>query len=144
MSGGYLVAMFVLLAVGASVIALAQWRQRSRDTVLLNHWDALCACRDTTPSSVVIEVVQVYQRAQRGTKAVVVVDGIGQRHDAWFHGIAVRPAPSSLWLVLPHTGWGPHNQNPVLYLNPDQLLATAPPGTREAVQRRHTGRQRTR
>lgn len=124
----------VFLVIGTCIIALNAHGQRQRDQELVARWDGLCAQRDSTPGAVMIEVIDVYQRAQRGTKAIVVVAGSGRPQDAWFWG--TRPAPHSTWLVMPETGWGPHNQNPVLYLNPEQLLGMAPPGTMKAVERR--------
>jgi hypothetical protein len=125
----------VLLVIGVGIVALNLYGRRQRDRELLARWDGLCAQRDSTPGAAIIEVVDVYQRATRGTKAVIVVADSSQRQDAWFEGR--RPALHSLWLVtLPAPGWGPHNQNPVLYLYPEHLLGMAPPGTREALQRR--------
>lgn len=134
----------VFLVIGASIVALNLYGQRRRDWELLARWDGLCAQRDSTPGAVIMEVVEVYQRAMRGTKAVVVIGDSGQRQDAWFEGTAMRPVPHTIWLVkLPVTGWGPHNQNPVLHLNPAQLLGMTPPGTREAVERRRRTENRS-
>lgn len=133
----------MLLVIGVGIVALNRYGHRQRDRELLARWDGLCAQQNSTPGAAIIEVVDVYQRATRGTKARVVVADSSQRQDAWFEG--TRPAPHSIWLVnLPATGWGPHNQNPVLYLHREHLLGMAPPGTREALERRSRTENRRR
>jgi hypothetical protein len=145
MSGLGVVLAAVLLAIVVGIVALNLYGQRQRDQELLTRWDGLCAQQNATPGTAIIEVIRVYQRATRGTKAHVVVAGSNQWQDAWFEGTAMRPAPHSIWLVkLPAPGWGPHNQNPVLYLYPEHLLGMAPPGTMEALERRSRTENRRR
>lgn len=138
----------VILAIYAGIIALNLHGQRQRDRELLHgqqrrdrellaRWDRLCTQRDSTPGAVMIEVIDVYQRATEGTKAIIVVADSEQRQDTWFED-RWRPAPHSILLVkLPAMGWGPHHHRQCYYLNRKQhLLGTAQPGTMEAVERR--------
>ena len=79
-------------------------------------------------------VQQVYQRANRGTKAVIVWAETGWRQDAWFWYF--WPAPGSTLLVLGAVGFGPHNQNPdVFFVNQGGVLAAALPGAQAAWNR---------
>ena len=80
------------------------------------------------------QVQQVYQRANRGTKAVIVWAESGWRQDAWFWYF--WPAPGSTLLVFGAVGFGPHNQNPdVFFVDQGGVLAAAPPGAQAAWNR---------
>ncbi|MEC3982587.1 hypothetical protein [Amycolatopsis sp. H20-H5] len=91
-----------------------------------------------TPNSAIAQVRTVYQRARRGTKAVIVWQETRYAQDSWFKG--VFPAAGSTVLLRGSTGWGPHNRNPhVFYINPGDLLFLLRPGT-SAARRRHEKR----
>jgi hypothetical protein len=141
---------YALIAVAILVLAGslgARWqkrvsarRQRERDLALAQRWDAMERLRATTPGAGLIGIVTVYQRARRGTKAVIMWLETGREQDAWF--AANWPSAGSVALVRGSTGWGPHNQNPdVFYVQPSQVLDLLPPGTPEAVER-HRARVR--
>ena len=53
-----------------------------------------------------LRIVNVYQRAARGSKAVVQVCGQDNVVDTWFWWYWAEPG--SLVSVLPEVGWGPH------------------------------------
>ena len=69
-----------------------------------------------------VQVVSVYQRARRGSKAMVVWCDTGIRQDTWFW---YWTAPVGAYvLVRGASGFGPHNQNPnVLYVQQQDVLA---------------------
>jgi hypothetical protein len=60
-----------------------------------------------------IRVQRVYQRARRGTKAVVELPD-GRLQDAWFWGSS--PRTGQVLMVRSEVYWGSHNQNHVLYV----------------------------
>ena len=71
-----------------------------------------------------VQVVDTYQPARRGTKAIVMWDETGGRQDTWFW--SMRPSQGSYLLVRGSVGWGPHNRNPnVLYLHPQDVIRVA-------------------
>ncbi len=72
-----------------------------------------------------LQVMNVYQRARRGSKAQVRWCESGYFQDAWFEGWHV---PSGAFvLVTGNVGWGPHNQiQNVLYVDRGQVFGWAP------------------
>jgi len=92
------------------------------------------AAAHARPGAHICYVSHVYQRANRGTKAVIVWAETGWRQDAWFWYF--WPAPGSTLLVFGTVGFGPHNQNPaVFYVDADGVLAAAVPGANAAWRR---------
>lgn len=84
----------------------------------------------------------VYQRARRGSKAVIVWQATGVRHDTWFWGW--HPPPGAFLLLEGSRGYGPHNRNPnVLYVQPDQVHAVVDASAPAAWQR-HASRRAAR
>jgi len=125
-----------------ALVALIVWlnsRERpspQRDQDLYHHWHAMHEMCRTTPGAAVVQVSNAYQRAQRGTKAIVVWTATGYQQDAWFAGS--HPMPGSFLLVRGRIGWGPHNGNPeVLYVEPHEVLYRLPPDTGRAYERHH-------
>jgi hypothetical protein len=94
---------------------------------------------------VLVHVQQVYQYAQRGTKAIVRDDASGYVSDAWFWW--ERVAPGQAVAVHASRGWGPHTgRNNVLYVGQEgnrisgvlEILSSgtvARAGRHEALQR---------
>lgn len=67
------------------------------------------------PDVSMVTVVDVYQVARRGTKAVVTIHGLGRRRDAWLWWD--RVAVGSMLVVRFAIGYGPHtNREDVLYI----------------------------
>lgn len=128
----------VLVLAVVAVVAFGVWlirrRRRERDRELSQQWDALQELWERTPGAELVEVIEVYQRARRGTKAIVRCLDTGREQDAWFQ--AKLPAPGDLMVVRASVGWGPHNRNPdVLYVEPSNILEYLPPETLQAVVR---------
>jgi hypothetical protein len=130
------------VAIAVAVVILAGWaarsvlarRRRDRDTALAQQWAVLEQQRAMTPGAGLIEIANVYQSADRGTKAVIVWLDTGRQQDAWFADS--WPTPGIVALVRGSTGWGPHNNNPAVFsVQPGQIVTTLPPGAREAVAR---------
>jgi hypothetical protein len=130
-------------AVVVLLVPLAVWRTARRvvkyDAELYEDWCAMQRLQNSSPGSGLVQVVSTYQRARRGTKAVVMWLESGYRQDSWF---ALNwPKPGATLLVQGSTGWGPHNRNPeVFYVKPNQILYWMPPGSLRAVER-HKRRQ---
>ncbi|WNV91132.1 hypothetical protein [Umezawaea sp. Da 62-37] len=126
----------LLFVVVAVIVLLSSKRSSSpqRDQELHYRWYEIHEMCRRTPGTAIVRVAHVYQRAQRGTKAVVVLVATGYQQDAWFaHS---NPVPGSYLLVRGRTGWGPHNSNPeVLYVELGEVLYTLPPDTVQACER---------
>lgn len=102
-SGPPFAASVVLAVVAWTAFRTWQWRT-------LQRW-----WRDH-PDAELVTVMDVYQVARTGTKAVVVRQH-GGRQDAWFPGRRVRTGSHAL-VVAGNSGWGPHNRDPhVFYAN---------------------------
>lgn len=126
------------LGIPSFVFWLCLVLKRKRDRDAAKQWDAMTAVAARTPGSAIAHVQTVYQRARRGTKAVIVWQETGYAQDSWFKG--AFPAAGSTVLLHGSTGWGPHNHNPrVFYINPGDLLFLLRPGT-SAAKRRHLRR----
>ena len=85
-----------------------------------------------------LEVVRVYQQAQRGTKTWVTDLATGQSWDAWFKGF--RPAAGSVVLGWASQGYGDHHDRQILYVGPIHAVIDA--STVRAA-RRHASRANT-
>ncbi|MFB9905085.1 hypothetical protein [Allokutzneria oryzae] len=130
--------MIVLVVIVLLVAWLATRRQARRDALMNSRWQAMCARQMAEPGLHVVRMASVYQRARRGSKAVIVW-GTGYQQDTWFAGN--WPVPGSILMIRGTVGWGPHNNNPnVFYVEPDQVICALPPGTERAVAR-HQERQ---
>ncbi|MFC1408457.1 hypothetical protein ACEZCY_04080 [Streptacidiphilus sp. N1-12] len=120
-----LVAMAISLRNGA----------RRRRAALAAQWEHLVRMRADPRSrgAELVRVVRVYQRAARGSKALVAWATGGAQQDAWFWFWAV-PVGAHV-LVRSTIGYGPHNRNPsVLYVRQEDVLAWAPAGAMTAWQ----------
>lgn len=85
----------------------------------------------------VVHVLNVYQRAKRGSKAAIIHDATGARRDAWFWWTTVLKGQTLL--VNGGSGWGPHHRREVLYIGKEThgpgVIRELPPGTWRAAQR---------
>src|SRR5688500_9038137 len=81
-------------------------RRRAADERAAELLAELRAAAQSTPHEYVVYVTSVYQRARRGTKAMVEVEGVGTR-DAWFWWSTVTPG--QMLLVGAKRDWGPHS-----------------------------------
>ncbi|MDT3441636.1 MULTISPECIES: hypothetical protein [unclassified Pseudofrankia] len=95
-----------------------------------------------TPGAALVHVLQVYQYAARGTKAIVRDDASGYAFDAWFWW--ARVGPGQAVAVHAGAGWGPHTQRDnVLYVGQENgasgVLEILPAGI-VARAARHAGR----
>ncbi|MGW4647201.1 hypothetical protein [Kitasatospora sp. NPDC004289] len=128
----------LLLAVGLlgfAVVASRGRRRREREA-LASQWEWLLRQQETHRSTGVrmLQVVSVYQRARRGSKAHVRWCESGKIQDAWFKGWHVPPG--AFVLVTGGVGWGPHNRiEGVLYVEPGQTYGWAPATAPAAWQR---------
>ena len=132
---GQALGFLLCLAFPVGVVLLAVFARRWHDKRLAEHWRKLQARRALAGDGAAVAIVnRVYQRARRGTKAVIRWSETGQRQDTWFEGR--RPAQGSVLLLRGSTGWGPHNRNPnTYYVYPGELLYSAPRGTIAAARR---------
>ncbi|MEU6850325.1 hypothetical protein ABZ901_10395 [Actinacidiphila alni] len=126
------VASTLIMLCGLSTALVLHLRSRTRRRQLEQErlaasWEALIRERDSARSegAHLVQVLSVYQRAQRGSKAVVRWCDTGATQDAWFWG---RHVPPGAYLLLRgHTAFGPHNHNPdVLYVHPHEVLRQLP------------------
>jgi hypothetical protein len=121
---------------GAGLLAMAISLRNSasrRRAALAAQWEHLVRMRADPRSrgADLVQVLRVYQRADRGSKAVVAWAASNAQQDAWFWFWAV-PAGAHV-LVRTTTGYGPHNRNPnVLYVQQEDVLAWAPAGAKTA------------
>ncbi|MEV6608764.1 hypothetical protein [Kutzneria sp. NPDC051319] len=131
---GSIVLVLALLAIAVLAARSRIRRRRRRDLVLSHRWTRIQSKARTMPDAGLARVVNVYQRARRGTKAKIVWLTTGRKQDTWFAGN--RPRQGSIVLIRGNTGWGPHNRDPnVFYVAPNQILSQVPPGTMKAVRR---------
>ena len=92
-------------------------RRRAADERAAELLEELRAAARSTPHEYVVYVTSVYQRARRGTKAMVEVEGVGTR-DAWFWRSTVTPG--QMLLVSAHRNWGAHShRRDVFYVGTD-------------------------
>lgn len=74
-------------------------------------------CVAVAAAIVLLLVLLMWRRRVRQRRALAG----GRRQDAWFHHL--RPSPGSLMVVRGSIGWGPHNQNEVLYVHSADVVA---------------------
>ncbi|MDA2810718.1 hypothetical protein O4J56_08740 [Nocardiopsis sp. RSe5-2] len=119
-----------LLLVGGTVVAAVLLRRRVlRERA--EEWSRFQRARAAHPDARVFEVVEVYQNARSGTKAIIEWHGTQGRQDAWFDGFFLPPG--ALALVTGRTGYGPHNDDPaVFYVRWDQVHTWVRPEVRAA------------
>lgn len=120
------------------IVALRVSRRRKRDARLAAQWHSLQQLNANTAGARLIQVVQVYQRAPRGSKAVITWCDTGHRQDAWFWNWHV---PAGAYILMSgDTGYGSHNRNPnVLYVGQQQVHSWVPGGAAKAARRRQLG-----
>lgn len=130
-----LVAGFLCCLVPVSLVVLAAlYALRRKDSRLAAQWQQLQIHQAHSQDAAIAVVQSVYQRARRGTKAVIRWQETGYQQDTWFKGW--HPEAGSWLLLRGSTGWGPHNRNPhVFYVNPGDLVYAAPRGARAAADR---------
>lgn len=119
---GLLILALIVAVTGVPVLTFGRSRrQRIRDTELARHWEwAINESRG--PGVHLALVLEVYQEARRGSKAIIQWQTTGQCQDTWFqhqHGLAGR----YVLVTGGSSGWGPHNANPnVFYVAPDTVI----------------------
>lgn len=91
-----------------------------------------------------IRTARVYQRARKGTKTIAVDLRTGAVYDVWMNanGAAVGEV-----IELHHPVnlvWGPHNQNPVLRIDPYIIASVTPPHAVSAINRAYLRHQQSR
>jgi hypothetical protein len=130
----------VIGLVVAATVGHKRWRRRA-DAEISEQWDDIHRQKATTPGADLAEIATVYQRARRGTKAIIEWIESGERQDTWF--AHHWPAPGAIVLIRGSTGWGPHNHNPnTYYVAPGDVLRELPARSRKAVQRHHRRQHR--
>lgn len=111
------VALLFVLAVVAAVLWLIFRPQPERDAAAAQSWAAFHHYAATTNGWSLLHVHNVYQRAHRGSKALMSIygDTTSTSRDAWFWWHHVQPG--SVIAVHHNQGWGPHSQrDDVLYI----------------------------
>lgn len=107
-------------------------RRRERDAQAATRLSEVRGKCASSPHVTLVHVLDVYQQARHGTKAVVLHDGGGPPQDAWFDHR--WPSAGTSHVVLRGAAWGPHNQNPdVLYVH--GVYESLPAGTLRAAER---------
>ncbi|GAA1146231.1 hypothetical protein GCM10009664_12920 [Kitasatospora gansuensis] len=129
-----------VLLLGAGLLALAiavpRRRRRRERAALAAQWDWMLRQQEArwAAGARLLQAVNVYQRARRGSKAQVHWCGSGLVQDAWFEGWHVPPG--AFVLVTGEVGWGPHNQiKDVLYVRPHQVHGWVPASAPAAWQK---------
>ncbi|MFH9351154.1 hypothetical protein [Kitasatospora sp. NPDC017646] len=114
----------VAVLVALAIVAVRRRSNHRRDAQLAAQWDTLQRQR-ATGTGHLLHVTQVYQRARRGSKAVITWCDTGLQQDAWFWNWHVPPG--AYLLVSASSGYGPHSHNPhVLYVHPSQVQTWVP------------------
>jgi hypothetical protein len=138
---------FAALAAGASIVAWLILRpQPQRDAAAAQAWAQFHRYATANGWSM-LYIQNVYQRAHRGSKAMVSIygDALGASRDAWFWWELVQRG--SVVAVNLGEGWGPHTRrDDVLYIGngepAPQSGVHATFGARELVRaQRHFRRQ---
>lgn len=133
----YFVGLGLVAVVVLVVVHRRRRRARLRDAALAGRWhDVLEASRMDRVN--VAFVLNSYQHARRGTKAVVQWLRDGSQQDAWIEGLWVATG-SYLVLREGSTGYGPHNLNPHVFYCSHPLVL---PGDAPEAWERHQRRQR--
>lgn len=110
-------------------VVRANTKIRKRTERLAAQWHQLqaAAAHGRREGAHLLQVVEVYQYARTGSKAIIAWCDTGLRQDAWFEG--QRLPPGMFMLVKASSGWGPHNNNPnVLYVSREGVRAWAEQG----------------
>ncbi|MER7106892.1 hypothetical protein [Streptomyces sp. NPDC000229] len=127
-------ALLVAAATIGAIVAFRMYSRRRRNAALAAQWHSLQQQR-TAGNGHLLQVTQVYQRARRGSKAVITWCDTGLRQDAWFWNWHVPPG--AYLLVNATSGYGPHSRNPhVLYVHPTDVQSWVPAQAARAAQRR--------
>jgi len=131
-----MVAGFVTILIVAARFQRRQ--QERRDELSYRRWQQMNIMRERSPGAELVVVDQVYQRARRGCKAVIVWQRSGIAQDSWFEGMHLLPG--DLLLVRGSSGWGPHNNNPnVFYVGRGQVLSVLPRSVQAGAARHRHG-----
>lgn len=128
----------VLLVIAALALIIISRRSRriERDRRLAELWDWMQQ-QDGVPGQGLARVVRVYQRARRGSKAIIEWAD-KSRQDAWFY--TWYPSQGSYVVIVGRVGYGPHNGDPnVVYVDQNGVIGSAPAET-PAAWRRHRAR----
>ncbi|MDI5971912.1 hypothetical protein POF50_021680 [Streptomyces sp. SL13] len=107
---------------------------RRRKEYLAAQWHQLQAAvaHGRSEGAHLLQVVQVYQKARTGSKAIITWCDSGQQQDAWFANQYV--ADGQFLLVRAASGYGPHTGNPnVLFVHPQDVRASADPWAAHAA-----------
>ncbi len=126
------VRLFLLPAGVAVTVVLLGRRQRRRqreahEVRLAAQWERLLRDQEAhrARGARLLQAVNVYQLAHRGSKAVVRWCETGEEQDAWFEGWHVPPG--AYVLVTGDVGYGPHNGIVnVLYVNYGDVFGWTP------------------
>ena len=112
-----------VVALATIVLRRLKNRQVRQDELWFGYEQHMNALREVSPEAELARVAQVYQRAKRGTKAVIAWERTGVEQDSWFEGM--DPSPGDLLLLRGSPGWGPDSASPnVLYVAPGQVLSS--------------------
>ncbi|MGX2995687.1 hypothetical protein JNUCC64_15570 [Streptomyces sp. JNUCC 64] len=130
--------LLLVMGVGGVVVVAVRLRsRRKRDARLIAQWNNFQR-RRAVGDGHLLQVTRVYQRARRGSKAVITWCDTGLRQDAWFWEWHVPPG--AYLLVSATSGYGPHSRNPhVLYVHPSQVRSWVPAQAARAARRRGVG-----
>lgn len=140
-----LVCLVLACLVGISVlidVKVSRPRRAKRRAALAAEWERLLVLQRNNAGrgARLLQVVNPYQPARHGTKAIIVWCDTGVRQDAWFEGH--RVFPGVFYLVAGQSGYGPHNNNPnVFYVNPQDVYLAAPAAAHAAWVELNTGSQ---
>jgi hypothetical protein len=127
---GVVSTLVVIGGLAAAVLLHLRSRARTREAEreqLAASWESLVLERDAARSNGVylVQAVNVYQRAQRGSKAVIRWLDTGATQDAWFWNRHIPPG--AYLMVRGGAGYGPHNNNPdVFYVRPEEVHRILP------------------
>jgi hypothetical protein len=133
LGAGELIGFALFLAVVVLIVVGNRARRRKRDAELARLWEWATSSPYGQGWHLVF-VQRVYQRARRGSKAVIVWCSTGQEQDTWFAG---WHAPVGVYVLLTGgIGYGPHTRNPkVLFVEPGEVRHVIPAGAPRAWQR---------
>lgn len=116
-----------VLGAGLALLRSSGRRRGAEQENLAASWESLIRERDTARASGVylVQAVNVYQRARRGSKVVIRWCDTGATQDAWFWHRQI--VPGAYLMVRGTAGFGPHNNNPhVFYVQPQEVHRILP------------------